>query len=167
MIILHEVTPVGTVIRMIMGAESEAMIRAHGNIMVDIAPLLANVPREQPLFIAVSQVDNEIKTAELMKKSGISPPFYSPMMVISPALPNQRDMAPSTAPGTVSEKPTVNPASMIVKMGKCTYCGAGNKEVIKIKNGQPMCAECLNLNMALANKHTKSKKGTNESKSSI
>lgn len=163
MIILHELAPVGNIIRTIVGPESDAMVRTHGNLMVDITPLLANA-KDQPVFISLSYVDSEVRTLEILGKSGLTPPFYSPMAIIAPAI-GINHTSESKKPEQAGEQPM---NTVTIRSGRCHLCHTNNVEVISVKGEKPICTSCFKINMGLASKHyVKNDKGSNEPKAGI
>lgn len=156
MIIIHEIAPVGHVIRLVMGAESEAMIRTHGNLMVDITPLIPR-DKEAPVLVSISKVDSEARTLETINNAGIQPPFYSPMVVMSPVL------APAPQPIPLN-KTVKHPA---IQVGACHLCNSKDVEIIRVPGEKPICVSCYKIHMGLASKFYDKNRKTDEPKSGI
>jgi len=141
MIIVCEPSPIGSILRLVLGAESKAMIAIHGNLMADITPLVKEVPKDKPLFLSISFVDNELRTLEILKASEVEPPFYSPMTVITPK-PIEKTNKKEQVMGKVT-----------IQTGRCHVCNDPDVELIIVKGEKPVCVDCFRINMGLASKH--------------
>lgn len=150
MIVLHETNENYNQIKLIIGAESEVMMRMHGNMTLDISPIMNQLDQNKPVLLSVGRVDSEAGTLGLVAATGAKPPFVAPLAVI--------DTTGKTADGVYKDlnsksDKTGNRAK--VKQGKCPLCAAEG-DIICVEGEKPICPSCFKIEQGL--KKTSKKK---------
>ena len=142
MIITHETSEVGNLIRVITGIESEVMIRLHGVMVIDITPILMQFDSNKPVYLSIGKVDSEVQTIGMAKAIDAKPPFMAPLCVIDNNVVTEK---PKVESGVKEVKPDHR---VRVEPGKCKLCG-NTDTLIKIDHDMAICPGCFKINAGL------------------
>ena len=138
MIISISETPVATIIHMVEGEETHMMRALHGNVMINLVPILGRLSPEKPAFLCLSECDNEQELAMALAEYAESGgnPAHAPQHVFD---------FTGTGKGATHSGGSVDSAEIT---GICCRCKQG-KTLIK---GLPMkiCVPCAAIDIGLS-----------------
>jgi len=160
MITLRGQNPMGNVLHVILGPETDLFTDIHGAAVMDITPMLMAMNHDQPVFLSVTRCRSEQHTEQLMGAAGIQERKSS---FGGQQCECNQDAALPTAKTDKGGKPE----GMVVtlKNGKCQFCG-NNLPLLPIE-GFKVCALCAQIEIGrkkeqLAEKPPKQKPPTQD-----
>ena len=152
MILTYETNPVGNILKVITGIESEAMLKMHGTMVVDITRILSQFNPGKPVFLSIGRTDSEQQTVSLLKLLDLKAPFMAPLTVINT---NNNGNEIGAIADSKDNKTNANAIGVSIVKGKCANCGI-DAQLVKIGRDSGICPSCIKLDMGLAKSKGKS-----------
>lgn len=143
MIAIPGSNPIGNVLHLILGPESELIADIHGATIMDVTLAINKFSTEKPIFVSISRCKSEIETSKQLT--------YTKIEHIN-SLPGISDKSSScdncgacgTIPGKDKE-PSPEKVMISFKDGVCAYCNSKGK-LLPIP-GQKICMTCAQIEL--------------------
>lgn len=145
MIIVPGQNPLGNVMHVILGPESDLVSDIHGAIIMDITDVVNHMDKNNKVFLSVSKCRSESASAGMMKQAGLLH-FSS----VGPAA-DCKSCNNESCSLPKHEQPKASDLTVSLKSGKCSYCNHDTK-LLPIP-GVKVCITCAQIEFG--RKHSK------------
>ena len=145
MILLLGQNPIGNVLHIITGAESDAAMAVNGCVMLDITPALKQMDVAKPVVIKLTRCDSEAKFTQNMQSvmgTNGTYPFIPPIIAFGP-----QAMVDKLVP-EIDASVTPDIPAAVTNTGVCSKCG--DKRAVLVQGITPsICTDCVKIELGL------------------
>lgn len=149
MIVVQGNNPIGNVIHLIMGPESDLIQDVHGAIILDVTEVVNSLSRDSKTFVSISKCRNESMTGSLMNSAGLKFNGTFPQI-----MPGSKACECDECKKASKDKPTETKpeesVTVALKEGICSYCHA--KTRLMPIAGESICMPCAQIELGLKKK---------------
>lgn len=164
MVIINAENPIGNILHVIIGDETNDGLDIQGACIFNITPLLNMMKPEKPVFIHLTRCGDEaavVANIQQMIEAGVPYPFSMPNIVFfanGKGMPGHADGAsgmqpypgtPAEAMAAAAKAAATKPTPVAKHSGKCTLCSDDKKELVP-KISPHICYDCIKLERDLA-----------------
>lgn len=146
MIVVAGQNPMGNVMHLIMGPESDLIQDVHGAIIMDITEVIGGFTKDSKCYVSISKCRNELATSNMMKTVG--------MKFSGGIAPDNTEKPCECSSKSCEAKPETG-VTLALRDGKCSYCNA-NTKLMPIA-GENICMPCIQIELGRKRKPAKSR----------
>lgn len=134
MLVVGGKNPLGHVVHMIVGPETEFQTDIHGATVVDVTPLLMAMNGAERIFLSYTRCRSEFQTAQIMNSSEV--PHLNSFVTSQNNAENKGANVPAAAPT----------GEQVKKTTRCSYCNSTSASLLPIP-GFKICTECAQIEL--------------------
>jgi hypothetical protein len=144
MLVIPGHNPMGNVIHMILGPESEMFSDIHGATILDVTPILSCMNMEEKVYLHLTRCRSEQQTEAVLKASNIA--FFNTFSGWNNAPENLKQIIEKDKPQEIVAKIAK------AKVDRCHYC---NRETTLLPvPGFKICVVCAQIELGQKKKNT-------------
>lgn len=142
MIAIPGSNPIGNVLHLILGPESELIADIHGATIMDVTPAINKFSTEKPIFVSISRCKSEVETSKHLGFVKIE--HINSLVGTEKGSSCEGCGSCGTIPGKDKE-PAPEKVMIPFKDGVCGYCNSKGK-LLPIP-GQKICLTCAQIEL--------------------
>ena len=144
--------PLGNVVHLICGPETDLFTDVNGASIMDITPLINNMDKNKPVFISLTRCRIEPITAQMMTASGMKVQSNMPYGKCNHDCDNCSQEEDGDSSTKSKDKEANKAVPFALRKGKCDYCG--NEGSLLPFTGVNVCPVCAQIELGRSKNKT-------------
>ena len=154
MLIVRGQNPMGNVLHLVSGTETEFWMDLHGSVVLDITPLLAEMDHDRSVYLHISRCKSEALVGAQLHgaiANGASYPFMPPVAVFASEHKDGEQKEATKVTQTPLNRGINKKDKHEGKQVICSHCGAVGDTVANIEPA--ICSSCVKIELYFAQKY--------------